>query len=184
MRLTTTALGCLLVIGLAAACQAQVPEMPAPQKEHEWLKKLAGEWVSETEIFMEEGKPPLKGTGTESAQVMGGFWLVANGTGEMMDMKMKSLFTLGYDPLSKQYVGTWVDSMTSNLWKYTGEVSKDGTKLTLSTEGPCMHLDNKVMKFKETIELKGPDEKIFTSAMQQEDGKWQTMVVVKSKRKK
>ena len=44
-----------------------------PQKEHEWLQKLVGEWTCEHECFMEPGKPPEKfegsamtGNGTDS----------------------------------------------------------------------------------------------------------------------
>ncbi len=34
-------------------------EMKAePQKEHEWLHKLVGEWTCEAEASMEPGKPP------------------------------------------------------------------------------------------------------------------------------
>ena len=33
---------------------------PAPQKEHEWLKQLAGEWEYDCEASLEPGKPPLK----------------------------------------------------------------------------------------------------------------------------
>ena len=39
-----------------------------PQKEHEWLQKLVGEWASEAEATMEPGQPPAKFTGTESVR--------------------------------------------------------------------------------------------------------------------
>ena len=35
-----------------------------PQKEHEWLQKLVGEWTCEHECFMEPGKPPEKFEGS------------------------------------------------------------------------------------------------------------------------
>lgn len=62
--------------------------MPPPVKEHAWLQQLVGEWESETEVFMEPGKPPMKGKGSEAARMLGGFWLVGEGKGEMMGMTM------------------------------------------------------------------------------------------------
>ena len=32
---------------------AQPPDMPKPQKEHEWLKNFVGEWDSEAEAIMQ-----------------------------------------------------------------------------------------------------------------------------------
>lgn len=32
-----------------------------PQKEHQWLQKLVGEWTCETEAACEPGKPPVRG---------------------------------------------------------------------------------------------------------------------------
>ena len=37
---------------------------PEPQKEHQWLERLVGEWTSESEAIEEPGKPPAKQTGT------------------------------------------------------------------------------------------------------------------------
>jgi hypothetical protein len=55
----------------------------APQKEHRWLQKLAGEWTSEAEATMEPGKPPETFKGTESVRSLGGLWILAEGQGEM-----------------------------------------------------------------------------------------------------
>ncbi len=162
---------------------APVPQMPGPVKEHEWLKQLEGKWVNETEIFMKPDEKPMKGAGTEDVRLMGGFWIIGEGTGEMMGLTMKSVLTLGYDPEKKKYVGTWVDSMSSHLWTYQGTLDATGKILTLETEGPCPMKPGTISKFKEVIELKGKNEKLFTSSIQGEDGKWTTMVKVSSKRK-
>jgi Protein of unknown function (DUF1579) len=173
-----------LTISAAALLAQEPPQMPPPVKEHEWLQQLAGEWESEVEIFMVPGQPSIKGKGTESARMMGGFWLIGEGTGEMMGMKMTNMLTLGYDPEKKKYVGTWADSMSSYLWKYTGTVDADGKKLTLDTEGPCPMKPGVTSKFKEVIEIKDKDHKVFTSSILGDDGKWTTMIIAKSTRKK
>jgi hypothetical protein len=64
----------------------QTSPMPVqPQKEHQWLQKLVGEWTYETEAMMEPDQPPAKWTGTETVRSLGGLWLLAEGQGEMPD---------------------------------------------------------------------------------------------------
>src|SRR5262245_17188305 len=94
-----------LISGVSLLLAAEIPKMPPPEKEHAWLEQLAGEWESEIECHMVPDQPPMKGKSSESARMLGGFWLVSEGTGEMMDMKMTSVLTLGYDPGKKKYVG-------------------------------------------------------------------------------
>jgi hypothetical protein len=87
--------------------------------------------------------------------------------------------TLGFDPEKKQYVGTWVDSMTGKLWQYTGKV--EGNRLTLETEGICP-MQAKPVRFRDTLELIDADHKTYTSAMMGEDGKWLTVMTSKAER--
>jgi hypothetical protein len=74
--------------------------------------------------------------------------------------------------------------MMSQLWKYEGTLDASGKKLTLETQGPCPLQPGKTFNFREVIEIKDKDTKVFTSSMQGEDGKWTTFVTVTSKRKK
>src|SRR3712207_8501500 len=45
-----------------------------------------------------------------------------------------TLMTLGYDPQTQRYVGTWGGSMMNYLWVYDGELDVDGRVLTLASE--------------------------------------------------
>jgi len=182
-KLATFGFIALLAVSPSIAAHDDPPATPAPQKEHDWLKQLAGEWESDAEIHMEPGKPPVKSKGTESGRMLGGFWLIADGKSEVMGMPFTNVFTLGYDAEKKKYVGTWVDSMGGYLWKYEGSVDASGKILTLDTDGPCPLAPGKTSKFKETIELKSKDNKYFTSSIQGDDGKWTTLVTVNSRRK-
>ena len=158
--------------------------MPVPVKEHEWLQQFVGEWEGEAEIHMEPGKPPVKSKGSETVRRLGGFWIISEGKSDMMGAPFNHVLTIGYDPDSKKYVGAWVDSMTSHLWKYEGTVDPTGKVLTLETEGPCPQKPGKLSKFREVTEFKSKDHRVFTSSMQGEDGKWTTLVTGNSRRKK
>lgn len=163
----------------------KMPEMPPPVKEHAWLQKFVGQWDTTAECAMEPGKPPMKGKGTQTARMIGGFWLIEEGAGTMEGMPgtMTNLLTLGYDPQKQKYVGTWIDSMGSHLWTFEGTVDTTGNILTLTTEGPCP-MKPGISKFKEVTEFKSNDHRVFTSSMQADDGSWVRIVTVDYHRKK
>jgi hypothetical protein len=159
-------------------------QAPGPQKEHEWLKQLAGEWEYETEASLEPGKPPVKINGTESARMVGGFWVIAEHKTTLFDQPFTGILTLGFDGQKKKYVGTWLDSMHGHLLHYEGAVDLVAKTLTLLTEGPNPVAPGKLCKFKEVIEVKSRDHKVLTTSMQGEDGKWVALMTINYRRKK
>jgi hypothetical protein len=172
------------VIALAAACHAQVPEMPKPVKEHELLQQFAGDWTVKADTVAAPGQEAPACEGTESAQVIGGFWLVGNSHLSTQGTSVNNLLTIGYDPETKKYVGTFVCSMGSTLWHYQGTMDATGKKLTLETEGQsCIDLSKKA-NYREILELKDPDHKTFTSYIQDDQGDWVKLVEMDYRRKK
>lgn len=176
--------GFLHVLFAASMLAAQeIPEMPKPQKEHEWLGQFVGEWESEMEASFGPDQPKMKCKGTMKSRALGGFWIVSETKSEMMGMPMMGLQTIGYDPESKQYVGTWVDSVMSHMWKYEGAVDETDKILTLEAEGPNF-LTGKAAQFRDVYEFKTKDHLIISSSMQGEDGKWVTFMNGNARRKK
>ncbi|MCL4854654.1 MAG: DUF1579 family protein [Bryobacteraceae bacterium] len=156
-----------------------------PQKEHQWLQKLAGEWTFEVEATMAPGQPPVKSTGTEVVRPLGGFWILAEGHGEMPGGgPATTIVTLGYDPQKKRFVGTFIGSMMSNLWVYDGELDAAERVLTLDAEGPHMAVKGKLAKYKDIIEIKSDDHRILRSEMLGDDGKWQEIMTMHYRRKR
>jgi Protein of unknown function (DUF1579) len=157
---------------------------PKPALEQDWLQMLVGEWETEIECHIEQRKLPLKSKGIESVRTIGGLWIVAEGKSAIMDKPMTSILILGYDFEQKKYVGTWVSSCMTHLWHYEGSVDLATETLTLETEGPCPHSPGTVAKFKEVIEVKSRQHRVFTSSMQAQDGKWATIATINYRRKK
>ena len=134
MKRCTSLGSVLLLLGAASIAFAQeMPELPKPQKEHQWLAQLAGDWEAAIECSMGPGIPPMKSKATQSSEMLGDRWLVATSEGEAMGQPMTSVLTIGYDPAKKAYVGTFYSSCGNELWTYTGQVSEDGKKLVLDT---------------------------------------------------
>ena len=158
----------------ATPTQPTAPMPAQPQKEHQWLQKLVGEWTYEIEAMMGPDQPNEKATGTESVRSLGGLWLLAEGQGEMLGCGLATtLMTLGYDPQKQRYVGTWIGSMMTYLWRYDGALDAGETMLTLNSEGPVMTGEEKLGKYKDVIEFKSDDHRVLTSYMLRDDGQWQ-----------
>jgi hypothetical protein len=154
-----------------------------PQKEHQWLQRLAGEWTFEGEAAMPD-KPTEKFAGTETVRSVGGLWVVAEGRGEMPGCgAVTTLMTLGYDPQKKRFVGTFVGSMMAHLWVYEGTLN-GGQTLTLETEGPNCGAEGKTAKLKDVIEVKGDAHRVMTSHMLGDDGAWHQFMTAHYRRKK
>lgn len=152
----------------------QTSSLPVqPQKEHQWLQKLVGEWSYEIEAMMGPDQPSVKSTGTETVRSLGDLWILAEGQGEMPCGGLATtLMTLGYDPQKQHYVGTWIGSMMTYLWQYEGELDAAETVLTLNSDGPAMTGDAKLAKYQDVIELKSNDHRLLTSRMLGDDGEW------------
>jgi hypothetical protein len=163
-----------------------------PQDEHQWLQKLVGEWSYEVEVMADPDQVPdqspeqalEKSTGTESVRTLGGFWILAEGQGEMPGCgTATTLMTIGYDPQKQRYIGTWVGSMMSFLWIYDGELDTAGKSLTLNSEGPAMTGEGKMAKYKDVIEFTSDDQRVMTSHLLGDDGQWHKFMTVNSRRK-
>jgi hypothetical protein len=144
-----------------------------PQAEHEWLKKLVGDWRVESEMIMEPGAEPMKSTGRETVKLLGGLWSFGEGEGTMPDgNKMEYKTGLGYDVSFKEYRGFWIADVSSHMWKYTGELSADGRVMTLSCVGPHMEKDGETANYRDVIEFIDDNHRTLTSYGEGENGEW------------
>ena len=155
-----------------------------PQKEHQWLQKLVGDWTSDSEMLMGPDKPAESGTGSESVRSLGGLWVLCEGRGEMPGGEMATmLMTLGYDARTKRYVGTWVGSMMTHMWVYDGWLDATGKVLTLESEGPDFAVEGKMAKYRDVIEWKSDDHRVLTSHALGDDGEWHQFMTANYRRK-
>jgi hypothetical protein len=156
-----------------------------PEEGHRWLERLIGEWSYEGECPMGPDQAPAKSTGRESVRSLGGLWIVAEGEGEMPGGgKATTMMTLGYDPRTKRYTGTWIGSMMAHLWVYDGELDAAGKVLSLHAEGPSMSDETKTAKYKDVIEFVSDDHRVLTAHMLGDDGKWNHLMTAHFRRKR
>ena len=144
-----------------------------PEKEHQWLERLVGDWVVESECQTGPDQPPETTKGRMTCRSLGGLWTILESEGESTETgTWSSIMTLGYDLETKRYMGTFIASIMSHLWLYSGSVDESGRKLTLDTEGPKFNQDG-LAKYQDIIEIVGDDHWVLTSQILEDDGTWQ-----------
>lgn len=144
------------------------------QPQHQWLSQLVGEWTFESQCVSGPDKPAEKFVGKEKVKALGEVWVVCEGEGEMPGGGTgRMMMTLGFDPRSGRFVGTWVGSMMTHLWVYDGELDEARQVLTLSAEGPDCTQEGKTARYRDVIELGKDGARFLRSYMQDAQGEWQ-----------
>jgi hypothetical protein len=157
--------------------EPQQQPTPCPKievtKEHVWLQKFVGEWTYECECSMGPDQPAAKFSGTESVRAIGDVWVQGEGRGKMPDGDEATNFiTLGFNPATQRFVGTFVSSMMTHLWVYDGSLDEAGNVLTLEAEGPDMTNPGKTSLYRDVVELVDDDHRVMRSQVPGENGTW------------
>ncbi|WP_026620351.1 hypothetical protein M728_002708 [Ensifer sp. WSM1721] len=146
-----------------------------PQEEHRWLEQLLGEWTVTTEDSTGSGEHSTPWV--EKVRSMQGLWVVCEGQGTMPDGNpAQSLMTLGFNPQTKRYVGTWVGSMMTHMWVYDGVIEDDGKTLALNCEGPDFENPGRSARYQDRITFIDANRRTLTARVQTESGDWKEMM--------
>jgi hypothetical protein len=88
------------------------PSLATP--EHKLLEKYVGTWDAEISMAGPPGTPKVKSPAKSVARLAcGGLWLLTDFESSMMGAPFGGHEVFGYDATAKQYVGNWVDSMST-----------------------------------------------------------------------
>ena len=153
--------------------------------EHEWLRRLVGEWSVEMASMDGVEQPPGTMTGTETVRALGDVWLLCEGRGQMPDGSASmTLMTLGFDPAQRCFVGTWIGSMMNHLWVYRrGTLDAEQRQLNLDAEGPSFGgKPGEMAQYRDIIEIVGDDERLLHGNLQGADGQWTRFMTARYRR--
>ncbi|MCC5822259.1 MAG: DUF1579 domain-containing protein [Phycisphaerales bacterium] len=138
-----------------------------------FLERLTGKWTATSYAVMDPDQEPYRFEGKESARMLGRQWLVSEFLSEVEGVTINAILTVGYDPVIEKFVATYVSSMQSTLWSYTGTLDEEGNTLTLNTKGPFMGDPDQPADFRVLIRLKDADQwSMHSQILMPDDGEW------------
>ncbi|MDQ6801587.1 MAG: DUF1579 domain-containing protein [Acidobacteriota bacterium] len=99
----------------------------APGEMHKKLAGMVGKWSATVKMYAQPGAPAQVSNGTsENKMVLGGRWVQETFNGSFMGMPFSGIGYTGYDNMKKQYVGTWMDTMSTSMMQSAGTADASG----------------------------------------------------------
>lgn len=197
MRAIAPALILSLTLAACAAPSAAPPaNPPAPEgfptappatEEHRWLRQMVGTWdvVAETMGAAEAGAPEeMRARFRETVEPLGEYWIHSRLEASFGDTAFRSNMIVGWDPAKSTFVGSWVDSLSTNQWVYSGSLDAAKQALTLEADGPSFGDPTAITRFRDVTEFDGPDVRRNSSWMKGPDGEWMLLARSTATRRK
>lgn len=151
--------------------------------EHKLFEKYAGTWTAEMESNGGPDMPAEKSAAKSTVRVAcGGLWMVSDFEGSFMGMPFLGHEVTGYDPETKQYQLTWVDSMTPTA--ATGHGRFDAATKTFETFVKGKDAMGQMHEHRGTDVWTDADHHTWTMWMKGEDGKEFPAITIRYARKK
>lgn len=105
-----------------------------PGEGHKTLANMIGTWDAKVSMWNAPDAPPQTSTGTSvNSWVLGNRFVQEKFTGMFMGMPFEGVGYTGYDNAKKQYVGTWMDNMSTGVMTSTGTSSDNGKSYTFKS---------------------------------------------------
>lgn len=106
---------------------------PGPGQEN--VAQLAGEWDCLVKFQTVPGQPWMESHATASSKMIyDGRYLQEEVTGEFSGMPFHGMGILGFNNLSKQYQGTWIDNMSTQIETLVGTYDSSKKTFTMNAD--------------------------------------------------
>jgi hypothetical protein len=107
------------------------------------------------------GEPATSSGKATYRWLMEGRWLAQDYSGDMMGMPFTGFALTGYDNFHRQYVGLWIDSMSTALVTMEGGIDRTGKRIELfgRMDEPMLAQIGKTAKY--VTQILGDDRFVF-----------------------
>ncbi len=163
---------------------AKWQEYSTPGEGHKALEPLVGTWDYTVTWWEAPGSEPQKSTGTSEVKwIMGGRFLEQSAKGTAMGQEFQGMGIMGYDNMTKEYSGIWIDNMGTGMMSSAG--TYDPSKKTFTETGSfsCPQ-EGGEKSFRGVTTILGPDKYTYEMFAAGKDGKEARMMEIVYTRKK
>jgi hypothetical protein len=154
-------------------------DFPKPEvtESHRWLQQLVGDWTFSGECQTPQG--PQSQTGRLTVRPFGDLWVQMEGESDVASDIMRSIITLGFDPVKDKFVGSFIATVMTHFWVYEGARDADGKTLPLKCKGPRVDGAPGLADYEDVIEVTDKDNFSLRGRVQQDDGTWLEFMTTK-----
>jgi hypothetical protein len=171
---------------MSAQEQADMQKMMAaatPGEPHKKLATMVGTWDATVTMWTAAGAPPMTSTGVSTNKaVLGGRFIEEEFNGNFMGAPFSGVGYTGYDNVTKQYVGTWMDTMSTGVMSSTGK--DDGANAMSFAATMSDPTTGKVTKATNKVTIVSKDKHVMETWGPGKDGKNFKMMEITYTRKK
>jgi hypothetical protein len=142
-----------------------------PGPEHQAMAKMAGKWNLKVTAWMMPGAPPQTSNATaEFKPTVGGRFMEQEVHGDMGGQPFEGHGLEGYDNVTHERWGTWVDNMTTGVMVMKGKCKADAKKCT-ETGKVSDAVAGKPVAVSSTMTMKDDNTMVFEMTGPGPDGK-------------
>ncbi len=95
------------------------------------LANEVGTWDAESKFWMSPDGKPMVSKAVETNTMLGDNWILSTFKSNLGDEPFEGRGQFGYDPVSKKYIGTWIDTMSPYLGVMEGTLDESNGVLTM-----------------------------------------------------
>ncbi|HZE96457.1 MAG TPA: DUF1579 domain-containing protein [Planctomycetota bacterium] len=174
----------VLLLAAAGAAVPQEHRSPTPRAEVSLLRQFEGEWDALSQVVGMSDRESHETNGRETARMgVGGLWLCIEFHGDIDDTPFEARGQMGYDPMTRKYVMSWVDSVSPRMKVAEGWADSSGKVFTLRSE--CRDpLTEHCVRETLVLEIRDRDHRTLRATVRSREGdERQTMQILYTRRK-
>lgn len=172
----------LAALAFGPGASAQDFPNPQPAEAHKLFAEDAGTWDATIKMFLAgPDAPPTEYKGVETSEtVCGGLFAKTSFKAKMGEHDFEGHGLTGYDPATKEYVGTWVDSFSMTPTPMKGKYDAEKKTLTVKLTVPTG--DGGTIEMKQVTTRLDQDTKKFENFLMIDGNETKVMEIVSKKR--
>ncbi|PWT70929.1 MAG: hypothetical protein C5B59_19155 [Bacteroidetes bacterium] len=148
-----------------------------PGDVHQMMAKSAGTWTGNITMWMNPNAQPTTMTcDAKTEMILGGRYLQAKNTGNMMGMPFEGIGVTGFDNAKKVFVSTWIDNFGTGIMYMEG--TWDPATKTINFTGKMVDpTTGKDVPVRETLQFIDDNTQLFEMFLTGQGKEFKTMQI-------